>query len=64
MQVMKGDNPKYVPGQGPPVPQQCAETGSSYLMGGPFWAEPLHDPEWLQGLIEIIDVRILILLCL
>ena len=63
VQVMKGDNPKYVPGQGPSVPQQCAETGSSYLMGGPFWAEPLHDPDWLKGLIEIIDVRALTLLC-
>ena len=46
-QVMKGNNAKYMPGQGPPMPQQCPETGAGYLMGGPFWAEALHDlPGW------------------
>jgi tRNA (guanine26-N2/guanine27-N2)-dimethyltransferase len=59
--VLKHNNVKYVPGQGPPMPQQCAETGAGYLMGGPLWAEPLHDPEWLKGLIEILDVRPLLL---
>jgi tRNA (guanine26-N2/guanine27-N2)-dimethyltransferase len=34
------------------VPQQCPETGSGFQMGGPFWAEPLHDPEWVQGLLQ------------
>ncbi len=56
---MKGNNAKYMPGQGPPMPQQCPETGAGYLMGGPFWAEALHDPAWLAGLIQAVDVRAL-----
>lgn len=56
---MKQNTMKYVPGQGPPMPERCAETGAGYLMGGPFWAEPLHDPAWLAGLIEMVDVRAL-----
>lgn len=39
-------------GVGPAVPQQCPESGSGFQMGGPFWAEALHDPEWVQGLLE------------
>lgn len=39
-------------GAGPAVPQQCPETGSGFQMGGPFWAEPLHDQEWVQGLLQ------------
>ena len=39
-------------GAGPAVPQQCPETGAGFQMGGPFWAEPLHDPEWVAGLLD------------
>ena len=43
--------PPLPPGIGPAVPQQCPETGSGFHMGGPFWAEPLHDPAWVAGLL-------------
>ncbi|PRW58454.1 tRNA (guanine(26)-N(2))-dimethyltransferase 2 [Chlorella sorokiniana] len=50
--LLKGGNSvKYAPGVGPAVPQQCAETGSGFQLGGPFWAEPLHDPQWVAGLL-------------
>jgi tRNA G26 N,N-dimethylase Trm1 len=39
-------------GQGPAVPQQCPETGSGFTMGGPFWAEPIHDAAWVAGLLD------------
>ena len=39
-------------GAGPAVPQQCPDTGSGFQMGGPFWAEPLHDPQWVEGLLQ------------
>ena len=39
-------------GQGPAVPQQCPETGSGFVMGGPYWAEPIHDPAWVAGLLD------------
>ena len=58
MQQMKGNSLKYVPGQGPTVPQQCPQTGSGFLVGGPFWAEPLHDMDFARSLLQAIEVRI------
>lgn len=50
-----GNSIKYSPGMGPAVPQQCPDTGSNFQMGGPFWTEPLHDPEWVAGLLEQVQ---------
>ena len=55
---MKGKSIKYVPGIGPAVPGTCQETGAGFLMGGPIWLEPLHDPAWVRGLLEYIEVRL------
>ena len=56
-QVVKGNSVKYMPGAGPAVPERCPETGSGFLMGGPYWAEPIHDPAWLQGVLAAVKVR-------
>ena len=48
---------KYSPGTGPAVPQSCPETGSGFQMGGPMWAGPIHDPAWIQGLLDSIEVH-------
>ncbi len=56
-QVVKGNSIKYMPGAGPAVPQQCPETGSGFLMGGPYWAEPIHDHAWLQGVLKAVQAR-------
>lgn len=53
--LIKGASTKYAPGAGPAVPQACPETGSSFTMGGPFWAERLHDPEWVAGLLAQVQ---------
>jgi tRNA (guanine26-N2/guanine27-N2)-dimethyltransferase len=53
-QVQKGNGIKYTPGAGPAVPQQCPETGAGFLMGGPFWAEPIHDMDWVAGLLQLV----------
>ena len=47
---------KFQPGAGPSVPQQCPHTGSGFLMGGPFWVEPLHDPAWITALLASVKV--------
>lgn len=26
-------------------------------MGGPFWAEPLHDPAWISAILQHVQVR-------
>eukprot|EP00967_Tisochrysis_lutea_P064904 scaffold84210_cov26-Tisochrysis_lutea.AAC.1 len=33
----------------------CPETGSSYLMGGPIWVDPIHDPSFVKTLIADLD---------
>lgn len=56
-QHTKGNSVKFQPGAGPSVPQQCPHTGSGFLMGGPFWVEPLHDPAWIAALLASVKVR-------
>jgi tRNA (guanine26-N2/guanine27-N2)-dimethyltransferase len=58
LQHPKGNGVKYAPGHGPVVPQTCPETGSNFIMGGPFWAGPIHDQAWIQALLAQIEVRI------
>lgn len=57
IQVQKGKGIKYMPGLGPAVPQKCPETGANFLMGGPFWADPIHNMEWVQGVLKHVQVR-------
>ena len=45
-----------MPGVGPAVPQQCPETGANFLMGGPFWADPIHNMDWVNGILESVKV--------
>ena len=55
--VVKGTSTKFQPGHGPPVPQTCPETGAVFSMGGPFWAESLHDVSWAQGILSLVRSR-------
>lgn len=55
--ISKGASVKYAPGFAPPVPQQCPETGSSFTMGGPMWADPIHDPDWIKGILELVTAN-------
>ena len=57
----RGGAPKFIPGHGPAVPQLCPETGARYLMGGPIWAEPIHDQAFVASLIE--KVRVCLSVC-
>ena len=47
-------HPVLPTGYGPAVSEKCPETGSNFTMGGPFWSQPLHDQEWVAGLLEQI----------
>ena len=55
-QSPKGKGTKYAPGHGPVVPQQCPETGSGWIMGGPLWSQPIHDAAWVKGVLDILEV--------
>lgn len=54
---VKGNSIKYQPGHGPPVPEICPETGSGFSIGGPYWAEPLHDVSWAKGVLALVRSR-------
>jgi tRNA (guanine26-N2/guanine27-N2)-dimethyltransferase len=44
---------KYTPGHGPAVPSvTCPETGARMLMGGPYWADAIHDPAFVSAVME------------
>ena len=46
-----------MPGRGPVVPEVCQETGSRYLVGGPFWSGPLHDMDLVTSALQEIKVE-------
>ena len=46
--TMKNKNVRYMPGAAPEVPKRCPDTNSGYIMGGPVWADPIHDFEFVQ----------------
>jgi tRNA(guanine-26,N2-N2) methyltransferase len=44
---------KYTPGHGPAVPSvTCPDTGARMLMGGPYWADAIHDPSFVTAVME------------
>lgn len=54
---IKGNSRKYGPAYGPPVPEKCPETGASYTVGGPIWSDPIHDADWIKGILEHMKAK-------
>ncbi|TRZ04570.1 hypothetical protein HGM15179_019796 [Zosterops borbonicus] len=50
-----GNGFKYSPATGPPVGVTCEFCGQRHQVGGPIWAEPLHDPEFVEGLLGSLE---------
>ncbi|KAM7266915.1 hypothetical protein ACFE04_009081 [Oxalis oulophora] len=51
----KQESVRYLPGFGPVVPQDCADCGKKFNMGGPIWSAPIHDQEWVNSIL--VDVQ-------
>lgn len=49
--VTKNNSVKYAPGFGPVVPQECSDCGKKFNMGGPIWAAPIHNQEWVSSIL-------------
>lgn len=47
----KKDSVRYLPGFGPVVPQECADCGKKFNMGGPIWSAPIHDQAWVSSIL-------------
>eukprot|EP00217_Crustomastix_stigmatica_P004457 CAMPEP_0183806124 /NCGR_PEP_ID=MMETSP0803_2-20130417/38773_1 /TAXON_ID=195967 /ORGANISM="Crustomastix stigmata, Strain CCMP3273" /LENGTH=608 /DNA_ID=CAMNT_0026050885 /DNA_START=131 /DNA_END=1957 /DNA_ORIENTATION=- len=43
---------KVAPGYGPTASPTCSDCGWRYNMAGPMWTEPIHDSEWVTGVLE------------
>ncbi|XP_063305667.1 tRNA (guanine(26)-N(2))-dimethyltransferase [Pelobates fuscus] len=53
--ISHGNNMKYSPGTGPPVGMSCEFCSQRHQVGGPLWAESLHDTEFVQKIISAVD---------
>ncbi|KAK3098987.1 hypothetical protein FSP39_024964 [Pinctada imbricata] len=51
----KGNNIKYAPSQGPPVSKNCEHCGHTHHMGGPIWAVPIHDTDFVGRVIKHVE---------
>lgn len=50
-----GKNMKYSAATGPPVGTSCEHCGQRHQLGGPIWAEPLHDIEFVQKVLSAVS---------
>ncbi|XP_075758554.1 tRNA (guanine(26)-N(2))-dimethyltransferase isoform X2 [Pelodiscus sinensis] len=49
-----GSNFKYSAASGPPVGPSCEHCGQRHQLGGPVWAEPLHDLAFVQRILSAL----------
>ncbi|XP_074544760.1 tRNA (guanine(26)-N(2))-dimethyltransferase [Halichoeres trimaculatus] len=50
-----GNHMKYSPAVGPPVGPECEHCGQRHQLGGPLWAEPIHDLAFVQKVLSAVS---------
>lgn len=50
-----GKHMKYSAATGPPVGAECEHCGQRHQMGGPMWAEPIHDAVFVQKVLSAVS---------
>ncbi|KAM6941145.1 tRNA (guanine(26)-N(2))-dimethyltransferase [Lycodopsis pacificus] len=50
-----GKHVKYSPANGPPVGPECEHCGQRHQLGGPIWAEPIHDVAFVQKVLSAVS---------
>nr|XP_020473508.1 tRNA (guanine(26)-N(2))-dimethyltransferase [Monopterus albus] len=50
-----GKHMKYSAATGPPVGPACAHCGQRHQLGGPVWAEPIHDLAFVQRVLSAVS---------
>ncbi|NXF00043.1 TRM1 dimethyltransferase, partial [Menura novaehollandiae] len=50
-----GSGFKYGAATGPPVGPSCEFCHQRHQVGGPVWAEPLHDPAFVEGVLASLE---------
>ncbi|XP_056442114.1 tRNA (guanine(26)-N(2))-dimethyltransferase [Gadus chalcogrammus] len=50
-----GKHMKFSAATGPPVGTHCEHCGQRHQLGGPIWAEPLHDVSFVQKVLSAVS---------
>uniref|UniRef100_I3IV65 tRNA (guanine(26)-N(2))-dimethyltransferase n=1 Tax=Oreochromis niloticus TaxID=8128 RepID=I3IV65_ORENI len=50
-----GKHMKYSAATGPPVGPECEHCGQRHQLGGPIWAESIHDLEFVQKVLSAVS---------
>ncbi|KAG0596587.1 hypothetical protein M758_UG268000 [Ceratodon purpureus] len=45
---------RYMPGTGPVISPDCKQCGKHHNMGGPIWSAPIHDADWVDGMLRSV----------
>ncbi|XP_004084262.1 tRNA (guanine(26)-N(2))-dimethyltransferase [Oryzias latipes] len=53
--TINGKNVKYSAATGPPVGPECQHCGHRHQLGGPIWAEPIHDLRFVQKVLSAVS---------
>ncbi|XP_043825653.1 tRNA (guanine(26)-N(2))-dimethyltransferase-like isoform X1 [Dromiciops gliroides] len=53
--VNSGGRVKFSAATGPPVGSECEHCGQRHQLGGPLWAEPIHDPDFVGQVLAAIS---------
>ncbi|XP_038640983.1 tRNA (guanine(26)-N(2))-dimethyltransferase isoform X1 [Scyliorhinus canicula] len=53
--VSHGNNSKYTASTGPPVGAECEHCCQKHLLGGPIWAEPIHDQGFVKRVLQSVE---------
>ncbi|XP_056591036.1 tRNA (guanine(26)-N(2))-dimethyltransferase [Triplophysa dalaica] len=51
----QGKHMKYSAATGPPIGPNCEHCGQRFQLGGPLWAEPLHDHSFVQKVLDAVS---------
>ncbi|XP_041640287.1 tRNA (guanine(26)-N(2))-dimethyltransferase [Cheilinus undulatus] len=54
---VNGNHMKYSPATGPPVGPDCEHCGQRHQLGGPMWAEPIHDLAFVQKVLSAVTAN-------
>uniref|UniRef100_A0A671TJ50 tRNA (guanine(26)-N(2))-dimethyltransferase n=1 Tax=Sparus aurata TaxID=8175 RepID=A0A671TJ50_SPAAU len=55
VKVKNSVSTKYSAATGPPVGPECEHCGQRHQLGGPMWAEPIHDLPFVQKVLSAVS---------
>ncbi|XP_062891947.1 tRNA (guanine(26)-N(2))-dimethyltransferase [Mobula hypostoma] len=53
--IQNGKNYKYTASSGPPVGGECEYCCQRHQLGGPIWAEQIHDQDFIKKVLESVE---------